>query len=77
MDKEKCIDTILNRIIDVDENYKEVIRNKLLNFISMSEHIEISDKDLYINLMIKTAELLSLYEQEGGDKNGKERESEF
>ena len=70
MDFKKRVKTIIEMLVGVNEKTKVEIEEKLLCFIKYSKHIEISDKDLFINLMMKTAELLDEYKDtKGGDNN--------
>ena len=58
MDFKTRIRTITNMLIDVSSTDRAIIEERLLIYLEYTKHVEISDKDLFINLIIKTKELL-------------------
>ena len=57
------IKTILELLVGIDDKTKKEIEEKLNKYIEYVEHIDISDKELYINLLMKTSELLDEYDK--------------
>ena len=55
------IKTILDLLVEIDEQIKKEIELKLNKYIEYAEHIDINDMELYINLLIKTSEVLDEY----------------